>query len=69
MNPRDRQRQHILAALAQQWDRYPNLRFGQLVENLIKADIGADPEQHWEHCIFHVLDDDALKRILAGVGA
>lgn len=74
MNPRDRLRHQIIAALAEQWEKYPNFRFGQLVENLIKADVGKldtqeKAEQHWEHCIFHTQDEDALQRILAGVGA
>lgn len=69
MNERDRQRRHVLTALAEAWERNPNLRFGQLVENLIKADIGADPEQHWPHCVFHITDDVALARILEGVPA
>ena len=71
MNPRDRQRNHILTLLAQEWEKHPNLRFGQLIENLIRPGVaGFDQEQeHWEHCVFHVPDEVALKRLMEGIPA
>ena len=71
VNPRDRQRNHILTLLAQEWEKHPNLRFGQLVENLIRPGVsGFDQEQeHWEHCVFNVPDEVALKRLMEGIPA
>ena len=69
MNPRDRQRHHILTLLSQEWEKHPNLRFGQLVENFIRPGVTnfEEEQQHWEHCIFHVADDIALARIKEGL--
>lgn len=72
MNDRDRQRNHILTALAVEWDKHPDLRFGQLVENLVRPPWDGQgsirtEQQHWEHCIFHTQDDQALSRILEGL--
>lgn len=69
MNPRDRERAHILTLLAAEWEKYPNLRFGQLVENLIGPSfVGCGSEaEHYAHCIYHVDDKDVTEKLMAGI--
>lgn len=47
----------IMKRFQELWERYPDLRFGQLVENVLK--IGGKGN----HCIFSIEDDVTLERL------
>ena len=46
----------ILATLKQAWEKFPDWRFGQLIENL-KIDIGVND-------LFYIEDDELVEKIV-----
>lgn len=67
--PRQRARADILGGIARLMDEFPDLRVGQLVEDVLRMDDHAaagkltEAEQHWQHCIWNVTDEEALVRL------
>jgi len=52
-------RKDILENLSKLWEKYPSMRFGQLLENFV---FGHHSERN--QCIFHVYDEETLKNIV-----
>lgn len=70
MTTRAQQQERILDQLAALWEKSPNLRFGQLVENILQPGFaGCSTEvEHYGHCIYQVTDAEALSRLVERSG-